>query len=161
MLIYTQYIQPSSLPPLSTTPPKKKPLQNFAKLTFFPMGRKCSHCGYIGHNSRTCSTLKCSISGSNFIGGLKLFGVQLDIANSSSSSSSSSSFSSHNLKKSFSLDCLSLTNSHIGHSHLSSSLSPSPSINESCEKSTTSINNNGYLSDGIGVGCVGERKKGM
>ncbi|KAM3321132.1 transcription factor MYBS3 [Capsicum chacoense] len=124
------------------------------------MGRKCSHCGYIGHNTRTCSTLKCAISGSNFIGGLKLFGVQLDIASSSSSSSSSSSFSSHNLKKSFSLDCLSLTNSHVGHSHLSSSLSPSPSINESCEKSTTSINNNGYLSDGIGVGCVGERKKG-
>lgn len=111
------------------------------------MGRKCSHCGYIGHNSRTCSTLKCAIGGNNFIGGLRLFGVQLDI--------SSSSFSSHNLKKSFSLDCLSLTNSHL-------SSSPSPSLNESCEKSTTtSTNNNGYLSDGTLVGCVGERKKGM
>ncbi|XP_049399048.1 LOW QUALITY PROTEIN: transcription factor MYBS3 [Solanum stenotomum] len=114
------------------------------------MGRKCSHCGYIGHNSRTCSTLKCAISGNNIIGGLRLFGVQLDISNSC--------FSSHNnnnLKKSFSLDCLSLTNSHL----FSSS---SPSLNESWEKSsTTSIDNNGYLSDGTLVGCVGEKKKGV
>ncbi|XP_059276704.1 transcription factor MYBS3-like [Lycium ferocissimum] len=110
------------------------------------MGRKCSHCGYIGHNSRTCSTLKCA-STSNFIGGLRLFGVQLDISHSTSNSSSI-----HNLKKSFSFDCLALTNSH--------SSSPSPSLNESCEKSTNSINN-GYLSDGTLVGCVGERKKGV
>lgn len=108
------------------------------------MGRKCSHCGYIGHNSRTCSTLKCAISGSNFIGGLRLFGVQLDI--------STSSFSSHNLEKSFSMDCLSLTNGHFASS-------PSPSLNESCEKSTSI--NNGYLSEGTLGGCVGERKKGM
>ncbi|KAK4343380.1 hypothetical protein RND71_036474 [Anisodus tanguticus] len=112
------------------------------------MGRKCSHCGYIGHNSRTCNTLKCA-SASNFIGGLRLFGVQLDISNSSSSSSSSSN---HNLKKSFSFDCFALTNGY--------SSSPSPSLNESCKKSATSINN-GYLSDGTLVGCVAERKKGM
>lgn len=115
------------------------------------MGRKCSHCGYIGHNSRTCSTLKCAISGNNIIGGLRLFGVQLDISNSC--------FSSHNnnnLKKSFSLDCLSLTNSHLFSS------SSSPSLNESWEKSsTTSIDNNGYISDGTLVGCVGEKKKGV
>ncbi|MCD7455325.1 hypothetical protein HAX54_027866 [Datura stramonium] len=118
------------------------------------MGRKCSHCGYIGHNSRTCSTLKCAMSGNNFVGGLRLFGVQLDVSTSSSSSSID-----NNLKKSLSLDCLSLTNSHL------SSSSPSPSLNESYEKSstttTTSINS-GYLSDGTLVGCViGERKKGV
>ncbi|KAJ8527995.1 hypothetical protein K7X08_015446 [Anisodus acutangulus] len=106
------------------------------------MGRKCSHCGYIGHNSRTCSTLKCA-SANNFIGGLRLFGVQLDISNSSSS---------HNLKKSCSFVCLASTNGH--------SSSPSPSLNESCEKSTNSINN-GYLSDGTLVGCVAERNKGV
>ncbi|XP_009760073.1 transcription factor MYBS3-like [Nicotiana tabacum] len=98
------------------------------------MGRKCSHCGNTGHNSRTCSTLKCANTGS-FIGGLKLFGVQLDIPNNASSSSSSSI----HLKKSFSLDCL------------------SPSVNESCEKSTSI--NNGYLSDGLVV-RVEKRKKG-
>ncbi|XP_016491815.1 transcription factor MYBS3 [Nicotiana tabacum] len=100
------------------------------------MGRKCSHCGNIGHNSRTCSTLKCASNGS-FIGGLKLFGVQLDISNNASSSSSSID----HLKKSFSLDCLT-----------------PPSVNESCEKSTSI--NNGYLSDGLVV-RVEERKKGV
>ncbi|XP_050219511.1 transcription factor KUA1-like [Mercurialis annua] len=42
------------------------------------MGRKCSKCGEVGHNSRTCKfQLKESKS-------LKLFGVKLDINNSSS-----------------------------------------------------------------------------
>ncbi|OIT03032.1 transcription factor myb1r1 [Nicotiana attenuata] len=99
------------------------------------MERKCSHCGNTGHNSRTCSTLKCASNGS-FIGGLRLFGVQLDISNASSSSSPI------HLKKSLSLDCL----------------SPSLSVNESCEKSTSI--NNGYLSDGLIV-RVEERKKGV
>ncbi|CAN4094477.1 unnamed protein product [Withania somnifera] len=122
------------------------------------MGRKCSHCGYIGHNSRTCSTLKYATSASNFIGGLRLFGAQLDISNSSSSSSSSSIHHNNNFKKSFSLDSFSLTNGR------SSSSSPSPSLKESCERSstiTTIYNSNGYLSDGTLVGCVGERKKGV
>ncbi|XP_027342802.1 transcription factor KUA1-like [Abrus precatorius] len=48
------------------------------------MGRKCSHCGNIGHNSRTCTSLR----GTNFVG-LRLFGVQLDT-----------------IKKSFSMDSL-------------------------------------------------------
>lgn len=117
------------------------------------MGRKCSHCGYIGHNSRTCSTLKSAISGSNFNGGLRLFGVQLDISNSCFSSHNNNN--NNNLKKSFSLDCLSLTNSHL----LLLSSSSSPSLNEN--SSTNSIDNNGYLSDGTLVGCVGERKKGV
>ncbi|KAK7369851.1 hypothetical protein VNO80_11897 [Phaseolus coccineus] len=61
------------------------------------MGRKCSHCGVIGHNSRTCTSLR----GSTFVG-LRLFGVQLDtcvtikksFSMDSLPSSSSSSFSS-------------------------------------------------------------------
>ncbi|KAK7318024.1 hypothetical protein RJT34_02721 [Clitoria ternatea] len=46
------------------------------------MGRKCSHCGNTGHNSRTCTSLR----------GLRLFGVQLD--------------SCVAIKKSFSMDSL-------------------------------------------------------
>lgn len=49
------------------------------------IARKCSYCGKLGHNSRTCK----SPLGHGY---LKLFGVQLDI--SSSSSSSTVSFSS-------------------------------------------------------------------
>ncbi|KAE7998573.1 hypothetical protein FH972_003107 [Carpinus fangiana] len=55
------------------------------------MGRKCSHCGNVGHNSRTCITFR-----GTFSGGLKLFGVQLD----------PSSLSVVAMKKSFSMDCL-------------------------------------------------------
>ncbi|WVZ19271.1 hypothetical protein V8G54_006593 [Vigna mungo] len=52
------------------------------------IARKCSYCGKLGHNSRTCK----SPLGHGY---LKLFGVQLDISSSSSSSSSSTiSFSS-------------------------------------------------------------------
>ncbi|KAK7358445.1 hypothetical protein VNO77_00373 [Canavalia gladiata] len=55
------------------------------------MGRKCSHCGKIGHNSRTCTSLR----GTTLVG-LRLFGVQLDTIKKSFSmdSLSSSSFSS-------------------------------------------------------------------
>ncbi|CAL0313299.1 unnamed protein product [Lupinus luteus] len=38
------------------------------------MVRKCSHCGNIGHNSRTCTSLR----GTSFVG-LRLFGVQLGV----------------------------------------------------------------------------------
>ncbi|KAA8523231.1 hypothetical protein F0562_009654 [Nyssa sinensis] len=100
------------------------------------MGRKCSHCGNIGHNSRTCTTYR-----GNVVGGLRLFGVQLDISPSSSIS----------MKKSFSMDCLS--------SSLASSPSPSSSsrvsINENSDKAFI-----GYLSDGL-MGRNQERKKGM
>ncbi|XP_061374918.1 transcription factor KUA1-like [Gastrolobium bilobum] len=52
------------------------------------MARKCSYCGNLGHNSRTCNN---SLSQrEDFNGGLKLFGVQLDAYSSSSSSTSSS-----------------------------------------------------------------------
>ncbi|KAL3498606.1 hypothetical protein ACH5RR_041338 [Cinchona calisaya] len=61
------------------------------------MGRKCSHCGKIGHNSRTCPTHR-SCDNANR---MKLFGVQL----LDPSSSSSNNFA---MKKSFSVDCLSV-----------------------------------------------------
>nr|GMC58896.1 transcription factor MYB1R1-like [Ipomoea batatas] len=62
------------------------------------MGRKCSHCGSAGHNSRTCTTLKAASSHR----GLRLFGVELEISSSSSSSA---------MKKSCSFDCLSSSSS--------------------------------------------------
>ncbi|KAE9448785.1 hypothetical protein C3L33_19316, partial [Rhododendron williamsianum] len=99
------------------------------------MGRKCSHCGNIGHNSRTCTNYR-------GVGGLRLFGVQLDMSSSYSPPSSSIA-----MKKSFSMDCF-----------LSSSLASSPSsllsssrisLNENCDKTS-------LLSDG-----PQERKKGV
>ncbi|WRX34816.1 SANT/Myb domain - like 10 [Theobroma cacao] len=100
------------------------------------MGRKCSHCGNIGHNSRTCTTYRGAA-----VGGLRLFGVQLDISSSSVA-----------MKKSFSMDCL-------------SSASPSsPSPSSSLSSSRVSIDENsdktsiGYLSDGL-MGRSPERKK--
>ncbi|XVE54108.1 hypothetical protein DITRI_Ditri03aG0055200 [Diplodiscus trichospermus] len=99
------------------------------------MGRKCSYCGNIGHNSRTCTTYRATA-----VGGLRLFGVQLDISSSSVS-----------MKKSFSMDCLS--------SATPSSPSPSSSSRVSIDENSdkTSI---GYLSDGL-MGRSPERKKGV
>ncbi|XP_058074072.1 transcription factor MYBS3-like [Magnolia sinica] len=54
------------------------------------MGRKCSHCGNNGHNSRTCSSNSRVIGVG--VGGLRLFGVQLDLDSP--------------MKKSFSMECL-------------------------------------------------------
>lgn len=108
------------------------------------MGRKCSHCGSVGHNSRTCTTLKASqhhSSNNVNLGGLKLFGVELEISSSSSSTA---------MKKSCSLDCLS--------SSPSSSLSSSQfSANEiSAEKASVSC----YpVSDGT-ICEAKEKKKG-
>ncbi|KAK6784284.1 hypothetical protein RDI58_017738 [Solanum bulbocastanum] len=96
------------------------------------MERKCSHCGNIGHNSRTCSTFKLGAS-ANFVGGLRLFGVQLIDISSSSSTSSSSSYI--HLKKSLSLDWMS-----------SPQVSSSSSLVTLNEKSTTCTNGD-YLSD--------------
>nr|ABU68406.1 putative MYB transcription factor [Avicennia marina] len=107
------------------------------------MGRKCSHCGKIGHNSRTCNTAtKGSIGGGVII---RLFGVQLDISSSSNSSSIP-------IKKSFSLDCLSSTPT-LSSSSLSSSRAPTN--NQHPDK--TSV---GYLSDGL-EGRAPDRKKGV
>ncbi|TKY44516.1 Transcription factor DIVARICATA [Spatholobus suberectus] len=100
------------------------------------MGRKCSHCGNIGHNSRTCASFRAT-----FVG-FRLFGVQLD----------KSSSSSLIMKKSFSMDSLPSSSSP------SSSFSSSRiSIDEHSDK--TSI---GYLSDSVGLTVrAQERKKGV
>ncbi|XP_061347648.1 transcription factor MYBS3-like [Gastrolobium bilobum] len=96
------------------------------------MGRKCSHCGTIGHNSRTCTSFR----GTSFVG-LRLFGVQLDISSSNCVT----------IKKSFSMDSI------------PSSSSPSSSFSSSrlTIDDRTSI---GYLSDGL-IARAQERKKGV
>ncbi|KAK4415655.1 Transcription factor KUA1 [Sesamum alatum] len=104
------------------------------------MGRKCSHCGNIGHNSRTCNTL---IRGPNAV--MRLFGVQVDISSSSSSSSIP-------MKKSFSLDCLSSSRPL---------LSPSSSLLSSSRVPILDKMSIGYLSDGPLGPRAPERKKGV
>lgn len=114
------------------------------------MGRKCSHCGNIGHNSRTCTTYRGTHHGGGGGGVLRLFGVQLhDIPSSSSISNM--------MKKSFSLDCLSSSSPAASSSSPSnSSLSSSRIyINEASDKMAI-----GYLSDGL-IGRPQERKKGV
>lgn len=119
----------------------------YCDCVWLKMGRKCSHCGNIGHNSRTCTTYRggTNIAATTSIGP-RLFGVQLlDI---STSCSSASQFIS--MKKSFSMDCLmSSPNSP------SSSSSSRVSVNEISDK--TSI---GYLSDGL-LARAQQRKKGV
>ncbi|XP_010049555.3 transcription factor MYBS3 [Eucalyptus grandis] len=108
------------------------------------MGRKCSHCGNIGHNSRTCTVTYSSSATVGFdSGGLRLFGVQLDISPCSSSLA---------IKKSFSMDCLPFTSSPASSSSLSSSRI---SIGENSDKASL-----GYLSDGL-LGRSQEKKKGV
>ncbi|KAG5030099.1 hypothetical protein JHK87_013613 [Glycine soja] len=83
------------------------------------MGRKCSHCGTIGHNSRTCTSLR----GTSFVG-LRLFGVQLDTT-------------CVTIKKSFSMDSLPSSSS-------SSFSSSRITIDENSDRTSF-----GYLSDGL------------
>ncbi|OAY53898.1 transcription factor KUA1 [Manihot esculenta] len=107
------------------------------------MGRKCSHCGNIGHNSRTCTNFRGTVAA-----GLRLFGVQLDLTSAAAAASPSLA-----MKKSFSMECLP-----------SSSSSSSPSSSSLCS-SRVSVDDNpdrtstDYLSDGL-IGPVQERKKG-
>uniref|UniRef100_A0A0A0LWS4 CCHC-type domain-containing protein n=1 Tax=Cucumis sativus TaxID=3659 RepID=A0A0A0LWS4_CUCSA len=98
------------------------------------MGRKCSHCGNIGHNSRTCSNIRGSIitpnlNVANTCGLVRLFGVHLDSYSSSSTSSSTTSSSSNasyssstasafSIKKSFSTDCLSSSSTSSSRIHI-------------------------------------------
>ncbi|XP_039057877.1 transcription factor MYBS3-like [Hibiscus syriacus] len=106
------------------------------------MGRRCSHCGNIGHNSRTCSTFRGTTTTAGG-GGLRLFGVQLQL-------DIPSSVAANNMKKSFSMDCLSSSSASLSPSSLSSSR---VSIDENSDKISV-----GYLSDG---GRSPEKKKGV
>ncbi|TXG61544.1 hypothetical protein EZV62_012907 [Acer yangbiense] len=116
------------------------------------MGRKCSHCGNIGHNSRTCTAYRGAAAASDVsVGGLRIFGVHLDVSSSSSSSSSSIP---RMMKKSFSMDCFPSSSSSSPSSSLSTTL---VSIDEDHNK--TSIN--GYLSDGLMTARTQEKKKGV
>ncbi|KAI3422905.1 uncharacterized protein J3R85_011651 [Psidium guajava] len=128
------------------------------------MGRKCSHCGNIGHNSRTCT----SFMGAANACGLKLFGVHLDLSSPSPSSSSSSSSSSPSssascsyahpyslaLRKSLSMDCPSSSSASSSSSSPSSCLSlPIVLADERYDK-----NSLGYLSNGLAAGSQEKRK---
>ncbi|KAF8400981.1 hypothetical protein HHK36_014284 [Tetracentron sinense] len=104
------------------------------------MGRKCSHCGNMGHNSRTCITYRGSVAG----GSVRIFGVQLGIPSSSSLA----------MKKCFSMDCLSSSSLASSSSPSSSSSSSRVSVDENSDKMA-----HGYLSDGL-ICQTQERRKG-
>lgn len=122
------------------------------------MGRKCSHCGNIGHNSRTCtsynrgnvnSTILVAGGSSGGGGGLRLFGVQLESPHSMV------------MKKCLSMDCLPSssplpTSTSVSNSPSSSLSSSRVSINDLCDKNMSL----GYLSDGLIVRAQ-DRKKGL
>lgn len=130
------------------------------------MGRKCSHCGSIGHNSRTCATQKGLSSigiddqdDSSCLGGFRLFGVQMQLS-SSSSSSSLVQINNNAMKKSFSVDCLSSSSSLISYSTAAAAASSS----STSSRHSISINDkfsHGYLSDGLINGPTQERRKGL
>lgn len=115
------------------------------------MGRKCSQCGNMGHNSRTCGVRQRRQRGGG--GGLRLFGVQvLDL--SSSSSSSNNSLISRKKKNIIikrcppsMVHCLSsvaASSPTTPSSSTSSRLQSSALIDENSEKMS-----NGYPSDGL------------
>ncbi|KAK1417390.1 hypothetical protein QVD17_26517 [Tagetes erecta] len=113
------------------------------------MGRKCSHCGNIGHNSRTCTSYNRGNVNSTILGGggggLRLFGVQLDSPHSMV------------MKKCVSMDCLPSS------SPLPPSVSPSSSLSSSRVSVSDLTDKNmsvGYLSDGL-IARAQERKKGL
>ncbi|KAL6224159.1 hypothetical protein ACLB2K_003015 [Fragaria x ananassa] len=121
------------------------------------MGRKCSHCGNIGHNSRTCTNFRGS-SAAGFVGttpphGFRLFGVQVHHHDQVLSSVSSFNAMNMMMKKSFSMDCLPTSSA--------SSSSPSSSRisidNEHSDHHKAPI---GYLSDGL-ICRAQDRKKGV
>ncbi|XP_038878252.1 myb-like protein J isoform X2 [Benincasa hispida] len=130
------------------------------------MGRKCSHCGNIGHNSRTCTNIRGSITPNFNVGNyglIRLFGVHLidsslsSPSSSSSSTTSSSSASAFAIKKSFSTDCLSSSSSNFSSSRTQIE---NNSNNNNNNLEHYSKSSNGYLSDGLLNGDQ-ERKKGV
>ncbi|KAL9440337.1 hypothetical protein AB3S75_019071 [Citrus x aurantiifolia] len=121
------------------------------------MGRKCSHCGNTGHNSRTCSSYDNNLKGgscstSTLAGGLRLFGVQLAISSNSSSSSSSQLLP---LKKSLSTDGFPAIPSPSSSASSSSSTGVTINIDQHSNKLS-----NGYISDSL-IAPTQDRKKGV
>ncbi|XP_057440238.1 transcription factor MYBS3-like isoform X2 [Lotus japonicus] len=89
------------------------------------MARKCTYCGNMGHNSRTCNNTR----------HLRLFGVQLDVSSSSLSPLTSSYSPSYlTMQRSFSLDYLFAPQSSLS-AHSSSSSSSAPPQLDATEKS--------------------------
>ncbi|XP_062181276.1 transcription factor KUA1-like [Phragmites australis] len=122
------------------------------------MARKCSSCGNDGHNSRTCSghrgheniiSISSNSSSGTCCGGLRLFGVQLQVGSSP-------------LNKCLSMECLSPA-AYYGAAAAASNRSPSVSSSSSSlvsiEESAERISG-GYMSDGL-MGRAPERKKGV
>ncbi|XP_004503538.1 probable transcription factor At5g61620 [Cicer arietinum] len=107
--------------------------------------RKCSQCGKIGHNSRTCTPF------TNI--GLRLFGVQLPYNNIPPSSNSV--VSNNNIKKSFSMDTFPSPISSPSSSLSSSIITNIDEINH--HKSTSNIS---YPSDCF-IGPPQDKKKGV
>ncbi|XP_071742373.1 transcription factor MYBS3-like isoform X2 [Rutidosis leptorrhynchoides] len=118
------------------------------------MGRKCSHCGNIGHNSRTCTSYsRVNVSSTILVGGsgargLRLFGVQLDSPHSVV------------MKTCLSMDCFPSSSplpSSASHSPSSSLSSSRVSLNDFNSDKNVSV---GYLSDGL-IARTQEKKKGQ
>ncbi|BFG18157.1 hypothetical protein CerSpe_044310 [Prunus speciosa] len=116
------------------------------------MGRKCSQCGNMGHNSRTCGVRQRRQRGGGGGGGLRLFGVQvLDLSSSSSSSNSLISRKKKNIiikrcppSMVHCLSSVAASSPTTPSSSTSSRLQSSALIDENSEKMS-----NGYPSDGL------------
>lgn len=105
------------------------------------MARKCSHCGKIGHNSRTCTSFRGTCVR------LRLFGVQIE----TSPPPPSCAFA---MKKSLSIDSLPASSSS------SSSLSNSSRITTDANSAERLCVE--YLSDGhIDAAAAQDRRKGQ
>ncbi|KAL7134918.1 hypothetical protein ABFS83_11G057700 [Erythranthe nasuta] len=132
------------------------------------MGRKCSECGKVGHNSRTCTTsasrgllhLVADHNDDDVIingggGGVRLFGVRIDDVIASSASSSSSIITP--MKKSLSFDCLPMI--ILTPTTSSSSSSSQAPIFDNSDNNTLAA---GYLSDGpLILRPPDQRRKGV
>ncbi|KAL7093741.1 hypothetical protein ACP275_11G058900 [Erythranthe tilingii] len=130
------------------------------------MGRKCSECGKVGHNSRTCTT---SASRSGLVaddrdddviingggGGVRLFGVRIDDVIISSSASTSSLIITP-MKKTLSFDSLPIM---ILTPPAAPSSSSSSSIYDNSDNNTFTAG--GYLSDDPLIHQPPERRKGV
>lgn len=115
------------------------------------MGRKCSHCGNIGHNSRTCPTHRRRNAGR-----MKLFGVQL--LDPSSSPPPYCNHDKFSMKKSFSVDCLSISPFNAPSGSKTPACSTSPRDHMFLDKKSGKLSG-GYLSDGL-IQRSQEKKKG-